>query len=68
MNVFGERLRELRRRAGLSQHALAAASGLSRTSIARWELGWRYPAWDDVERLARALGVCAGDFDGKSRK
>lgn len=54
----GERLKTLREFAGLSQHALAAKSGVSRATIAALELG-RYQGAlaRTLDKLASALGV-----------
>ncbi len=53
----GHRLRVLRERAGLSQLALSAASGVTNDTICRLELGRRSPQAATIERLARALAV-----------
>ncbi len=55
--VFGERVRELRVAAGMSQEGLADASGLHRTYISSLERGQRNLGLDDIIILARALGV-----------
>jgi transcriptional regulator with XRE-family HTH domain len=50
----GDRLRHYRRRAGLTQHELARASGVHQTTIARIELD-RYrkaPNLDTLRKLA----------------
>jgi transcriptional regulator with XRE-family HTH domain len=60
--VLGERLRELRERAGLSQAQLAAASGLPIASIRNWEYGRREPLLTAAGQLAAALGVEVGDL------
>ena len=53
----GHRLRIARERAGLSQLALAAASGVTNDTISRLELGRRSPQAGTIKRLARSLGV-----------
>ena len=53
----GNRLRALRERAGLTQLALSAASGITNDSICRLELGRRSPQAATIERLAKALDV-----------
>jgi excisionase family DNA binding protein len=58
----GHRLRTLREAAGLSQLALAAASGLTHEEISQLELGQRAPAAETVRRLAEALGVATERF------
>ena len=59
MPTFGERLRTLREKAGLTQAELAAASGLPIGSIRNYEQGQREPKWQAVFRLARALALTA---------
>ena len=54
---FGERLRELRKRAELSQEGLARESGLHWTFVGQVERGTRNPSLKNVLRLARGLGV-----------
>jgi transcriptional regulator with XRE-family HTH domain len=55
--TLGRRIRQLRRRRGLSQAALAAAAGLSRIYVAKLEAGERAPSLRALARIARALGV-----------
>ncbi|MDQ1077933.1 helix-turn-helix domain-containing protein [Pseudoroseomonas cervicalis] len=52
-----ENLRRFRQRAGLSQSALAAASGLSRRMIVSLEGGETNISLASLDRLAEALGV-----------
>jgi transcriptional regulator with XRE-family HTH domain len=59
--TLGERLLILRRRRGMSQGALAKASGLNRNTIARLEQGVLHDlGGESLVRLARALG-CSTD-------
>jgi transcriptional regulator with XRE-family HTH domain/DNA-binding CsgD family transcriptional regulator len=59
---FGERLRELRRAAGLTQEELAEATGLTARSIRDLEQGRRErPHRRTVELLASALGSAGAD-------
>ena len=60
--VLGGRIRELRRRQGLSQERLAERSGLHWTYISDLERGQQTPTVDVVNRLARALGVTLATF------
>ncbi len=53
--AFADVLRQLRERAGLSQEALAAKSGLDRTYISLLERGQRQPTLKTLARLAEAL-------------
>ena len=54
---FGERVRELRTKKGLSQEELAELSGLHRTYISSLELGKRNVSLINIHALAKALGV-----------
>jgi transcriptional regulator with XRE-family HTH domain len=60
--TFAERLRELRVNAGLTQAALAGATGLSIGAIRNYEQGIREPYWTAVFKLADALGVSSEAF------
>ena len=54
---FGQRLRRLRKKAGLTQEELAEIAQFDRKTIQRWELDKRQPSIEFVKRLAEALGV-----------
>jgi len=54
--IFGRRLRELREKHGVTQNALAAASGLTEAYISNMENGFAVPSLTTVLRLAAALG------------
>ena len=55
--LFGHRLRQLRKAAGLSQEALADAAGLDRTYVSSCERGHRNISIVNIFRLAGALRV-----------
>lgn len=59
---FGERIRQLRCRAGLSQKELGEAARLSAVAISNIERGIYPPAFGRLPLLARALGVEAHDL------
>jgi transcriptional regulator with XRE-family HTH domain len=59
---FGERLRQLRHQAGMTQAALAEAAGVPLRSIHGYEQGYREPYWNVLFKLARGLGVPAEAF------
>jgi transcriptional regulator with XRE-family HTH domain len=59
---FGERLKELREAAGLSQPGLAEKTGINVWSIRNWEQGRRAPDWRALLDLSAALGVKAEAF------
>jgi transcriptional regulator with XRE-family HTH domain len=54
---FGDRVRELRELAKLSQEALAERSGLHRTYISSIERGQRNVTLTNIYALAHGLGV-----------
>lgn len=54
---IGQRVRELRRRKGVTTYELAARSGIARPNISRIEKGKHAPGVETLERLARALDV-----------
>jgi transcriptional regulator with XRE-family HTH domain len=54
---FGERLRQEREKAGLTQAQLAERAGCNVFTVAKTERGEQEPAWPLVLALARALGV-----------
>ena len=54
---FGEKVRELRIKKGLSQEELAELSGLHRTYISSLELGKRNVSLINIYALANALSV-----------
>lgn len=61
--TFGDYLRSVRERAGLSLRELAAAVGVSAPYLMRLETGARSkPSPDVLQRLADALGVDAADL------
>ena len=56
------RIRHARRRLGLSQEELAAASGVSAATIVQAERGNRQPQGRTLRKLAAALGVEVADL------
>ena len=55
--TFGNRVRALRHRLGISQEELAARSGLHRTYVGGIERGERNPSLVNIGRIADALKV-----------
>lgn len=55
-------IKEIREAAGMSQEALATASGVTRVSISRYESGERVPPLDIAARIARALNCKIDDL------
>jgi transcriptional regulator with XRE-family HTH domain len=60
MGMSGQLLREARRRAGLTQRALAERAGVTQPTVARIERGDSRPS---LERLLTLIRVCGLDLD-----
>lgn len=58
-------LAHARRKAGLSQRALARASGVPQPAVARWESGRVSPT---VDSLAKVLLACGHEIDVRPRR
>lgn len=54
---IGDRVRQARKKRGLSQDALARALEVSKNTIFRWEAGEVTPRGTNLDRLAQVLGV-----------
>jgi transcriptional regulator with XRE-family HTH domain len=67
---FPERLRQLRKEAGLTQRQVAYFVGVSTAAVSCWETGTReVPTGNNLVRLAEALGLDPAEVmkvDGKS--
>ena len=59
---FGERLRTLRKKRGLSQEAFASLCGLDRTYVGGIERGERNVSLRNIAIIARALGVTMSEL------
>ena len=57
MNLFANRLNELRLEKGLSQRQLAKATGFSQAAIARWEANLQLPNIDVAIQFAKFFNV-----------
>ena len=65
--TFGQRLREARLRAGLSQSDVEETSGIPKARLSRYENGHVAPSIQTLERLAVALGVSEASLLGDQR-
>jgi transcriptional regulator with XRE-family HTH domain len=63
--TFGERLKRLRERAGMSQPKLAEAAGVPVTTLRTWEQGRREPLLGAALKLAVALRVTLDELAGR---
>ena len=59
---FGERLRAIRQKHGISQERLAELAGLHRTYVSSIERGERNVSLVNIERLAAALGITMAEL------
>lgn len=59
---FVMQLKNLRADRGLTQEALAEKAGISRTYLARLELGQQDPTLTTLKNLAKALKVKVGEL------
>ena len=64
---FGNRLREARVTAGLSQSELEELSGIPKARLSRYENGHVEPSIQTLARLARALNVSEASLLGDQR-
>ena len=64
---FGNRLRETRLAAGLSQSELEEISGIPKARLSRYENGHVEPSIQTLARLARALNVSEASLLGDQR-
>jgi transcriptional regulator with XRE-family HTH domain len=62
--VFGQRLRDVRQRLGVTQEALALNSGLTQAYISDMERGLKVPSLTTILRLAVALQTKVMDLVG----
>jgi transcriptional regulator with XRE-family HTH domain len=65
--TFGQRLRETRIKAALSQSDLEEISGIPKARLSRYENGHVAPSIQTLERLARALNVSEASLLGDDR-
>ena len=55
--TLGERIKNQRTRAGLSQERVAELVGVSRQSVTKWESGQSAPSTENLFRLAEIFGT-----------
>ena len=65
---FSEHLQQIRQSKGLSQTDLAQRTGLKPAAISHFETGRRKPSFDNLNKLADALGVSMDYLFGEARE
>lgn len=55
--TFGARIREVRKSFGLTQEEFSKRSGISLSSIKRYEANERQPNMDQIDKMAAAVGL-----------
>src|SRR5262245_8942615 len=63
MSTFGQKLKELREAAGMTQAELAEQAGMHVFGVAKLEQGLREPSWATVRALTHALDVSCEAFN-----
>ena len=66
MNTTANRIKELRKKAGLNQSQLAQQTGISEQSISKYERGKRNPKIENLEALANFFKVPVSYLRGKA--
>ena len=64
--MFGERLKELRKKNGYTQVSLASELGVSKGTIAMWEVGKRKPDFETLCNLSEFFNVRTDYILGQS--
>lgn len=59
---FHDKLRELRKRKGLTQEEVAQRLFVSRTAVSKWESGRGYPAIESLKSIAKIYSVTVDDL------
>lgn len=62
LEKFGEKVREERHKLGLSQEELASRAGVHRTYIGMIERAEKNITLENIEKIAKALGIRIVDF------
>ena len=60
--TLGEKLKEARKQAGLSQEQLSEKLYVSRTAISKWESGKGYPNIDTLKDISKLFNVTIDDL------
>ena len=66
VQMFKDRLKELRKAAGYTQASLSAQVGVSQQAVGKWERGKSSPDPDTLAALAKLFGVSTDDLLGQA--
>ena len=61
---LGQKIRELRRRDGRTQEALAEALGVTSQAVSRWEANGGYPDMEIIPSIANYFGISIDELFG----
>ena len=61
---LGQKIRELRRRDGRTQEALAEAIGVTSQAVSRWETNGGYPDMEMIPSIANYFGISIDELFG----
>ena len=64
--MIGERLKELRKKSGMTQTDLAKKLGVTKCTISTWETGSRTPSFDKLNELCDLFDVRLDYLTGRS--
>lgn len=64
--AFGRKLRDLRKRAGLTQAQLGVMLGLNLRQVSKLETGRYQPTWAAVQKVVRALRARYRDLEDEN--
>ena len=65
---FSERLKDIRKQAGLTQVGVAEKLGISQPAYASWERGVKKPTQDNLVKIAQTLNVSVDYLVGNSEE
>lgn len=63
--MYGDRIRALRQRSGLSQQALGEMLGVSAVAVGKWERGMTQPDINSLSRMADIFRTTIDDICGR---
>ena len=64
--TLAEKIYQARKKAGLSQEALADALGVTRQAVSKWETGKSVPDTENLRQMAQVLAVSTDYFLGEA--